>query len=313
MAFRKLTRSVGLPLLVTVLWLCTGGGNAVYGQQMYQLSQYMFNNYIVNPAVAGTYNFFQIRTNHRFQWVGLRDAPMTNAVSVYGPHAKLPMGFGGLFYSDITGPSSRFGLQASYAYNFPLTSEIRFSAGLSLGAAVYRMDGSKFSLGDNTNLADDPALLNYASKTTATPDASVGFYLYASHFFVGLSAHQLIPMRLPFYSNSIRGNRLLPHIYVNASYLIFLYETFELEPGIILRYGLPTEFLFDVNIKMTYQGTVWWGLGYRFMDAVSAMIGYIHDGKFFIGYSFDFSYTTLRKHSYGTHELMLGYQFDKIK
>lgn len=300
-------------LLCLILLFLVPTGSVVRAQQMYQLSQYMFNNYIVNPAVAGTYNFFQIRTNHRFQWTGVRDAPMTNAVSVFGPHSKLPMGFGGLFYSDMTGPSSRFGLMGSYAYNFPLNSEIRLSAGLSVGTIIYRMDASKFYLGDNETPIEDPALLKFASKTTAVPEASIGIYVYASHFYVGFAAHQLIPMKLPFYSQSIKPNRLLPHIYLNFSYLLYLYESFEFEPGIILRYAAPTEFLFDVNVKMTYQGMVWAGLSYRFMDAVSAMIGYIHDRKFYIGYSFDFSYTNLRKFSYGTHEVMLGYQFDKIK
>ena len=43
------------------------------------------------------------------------------------------------------------------------------------------------------------------------------------------------------------------------------------------------------------------------------MIGYRHDNRILFGYSFDFSYTRLRAYTGGSHELMIGYQFDKLK
>ena len=43
---------------------------------------YMFNDFVINPAIAGTQNYYQIRTNHRFQWVGMADPPMTPLVGV---------------------------------------------------------------------------------------------------------------------------------------------------------------------------------------------------------------------------------------
>lgn len=291
------------------------GNVAVRGQQMYQFSQYMFNTYLVNPAIVGTYNYYQIRLNSRFQWIGIDDAPITNSVSVYGPHAKLPMGFGGIFYNDMTGPTLRNGLMGTYSYNFRLNDEMRLSAALSLGFTAYTIDATKFDLGDNFNAEGvvDPALMNYTSKTKVLPDASLGLYLYATFFYVGLSAHQLFMLPTRFYSEAKSRIELKPHIYVMAGYMVYLYDYLELEPAVLLKYSYPSPFQFEVNLKLTYNNMVWGGLAYRFNDAVAVLAGYKWNNRVLIGYSFDFSYTSLLRYNYGTHELVLGYQFDKIK
>lgn len=308
---RICTRRHTIRLLLFAMALAFGG--RLSAQQMYSFSQYMFNNFLVNPAVAGTYNYYQIRVNSRFQWVGLREAPIVNAVSVFGPHAKQPMGFGGSFYYDMTGPTSRAGLLASYAYNFRLNDEMRISAGLSLGFMAYILDASKFDLGDNQTPAVDPALLEYNTKSFFTPDATLGVYVYATFFYVGLSVHQLFFYPQKTRANDLKMNRLEPHIYLNAGYLVFFYDYLEFEPAVILKYTYPWPFQFDVSAKLTYNNMVWVGLSYRFQDAVGVMAGYKYQNRLLIGYSFDFSYTNLWRHSGGTHEIVFGYQFDKIK
>lgn len=303
--------SMRIRKLITVLFV--GLASPALAQQMYQFSQFAMNNYLLNPGVVGTYNFYQIRTNHRFQWAGLTDAPMTNVVSVHGPHSKLPMGWGGLFYSDITGPTSRTGLLGTYAYNLPINSEMRISGGISLGLMIYRIDASKFDIGDNIFLGDDPALLAYRPKTLVTPDVAIGFYLYATHFYVGLAAQQLFAIPMKFYKPPIKPNRLMPQIFIHGGYLLFLTEDFLLEPAMVIKYSYPSPIQFDLNVKVTYRNMVWGGLAYRLQDAVSLMVGYNHKGRILFGYSFDFSYTGLRSFSAGSHELLIGYQFDKVK
>ena len=128
-------------LYIIILAIVTGF-TGVRAQQMPQYTQYMFNDFVINPAIAGIYDYFQIRTNHRFQWVGLLDPPMTNSIALYGPHAKLDMGYGGYVYSDVTGPTSRAGITGSYAYNIAVAGDIRLSMGISLSLLQYRIDGT---------------------------------------------------------------------------------------------------------------------------------------------------------------------------
>ena len=79
----------------------------------------MNNNYAINPAVAGMYDYYQVKTTIRNQWVGVNEAPRTSLISIYGKHND-NVGLGGIVYNDITGPTSRTGGSASYTYAFQL-------------------------------------------------------------------------------------------------------------------------------------------------------------------------------------------------
>ena len=62
--------------------------SAVMAQQRPYYTQYIMNNYIINPAVAGIENYWDVKASHRVQWVGLQDAPVTTYLTVHGPLKK---------------------------------------------------------------------------------------------------------------------------------------------------------------------------------------------------------------------------------
>ena len=45
-------------------------------QQRPYYTQYIMNNFMINPAVAGIENYWDVKASHRMQWVGLQDAPV---------------------------------------------------------------------------------------------------------------------------------------------------------------------------------------------------------------------------------------------
>jgi len=286
---------------------------SVFAQQIPQFTQYMFNNYISNPAVAGTYNYYQIKLNQRYQWVGMNDAPQTTSISLFGPLSKKDMGWGSYIYMDITGPTSKMGIMGSYSYNMPINDEYRVSGGLSFGLMQYKLDGSKLTLGDNTNYYQtDPAILKTV-QSAFTPDASIGFYLYATLYQVGLSAHQLFGQKLKLNNSVIGTNRLKQHIMLSGSMRIDLDRYYVVEPCLLLKYMFNSPFQFELSGKVTYKSQMWGGLSWRFKDAISILIGYNYKKRYLIGYSYDYSYTGIRKYQSGTHEVILGVLFDKIK
>ena len=75
----------------------------------------------------------------------------------------------------------------------------------------------------------------------------------------------------------------------------------------------PRQLQFDFNARVIYMDMVWAGLSFRSNDALSFLIGYTYDNKIYIGYSYDFTVTDLRKYNSGTHEIMVGYRFNDIK
>lgn len=286
----------------------------VNAQQIPQYTQYMFNNYLSNPAVAGTYNYYQIRANSRYQWVGMNDAPQTTGFSIFGPLSKKDMGWGSYVFMDITGPTSRMGFMGSYAYNMPINDDFRVSGGISFGFMQYKVDRSKFTLGDNaginTNISD-PAIDNVNS--TLTPDATIGFYVYNSLHYLGISMHQLFGQKLNLYNNTIGINRLRQHIIICGGTRILLNRYYDVEPALLLKFPFGSKFQFEMNAKVTYKSQMWGGVSYRFKDAIAIMIGYNYKKKYVFGYSYDYSFTPLGQYQTGTHEIMLGYLFDKIK
>ena len=279
----------------------------VSGQQSPMYTQYMFNRFIYNPAVAGTDNYYQIRSNHRFQWIGMPDAPLTNALCFYGPHAKLPMGYGGYIYYDVTGPTSKAGLTGSYAYNIAITNDIRLSMGVSFGIMQFKVDGGKVQLKDKSDMALQ------GTVNSIVPDANFGAYIYAENFYAGFSTSQLINTKLKFYEQATSLNKLKSHFYLTGGYIYEINNRFTVEPSAMIKGTAPRQLQFDFNARVIYMDMVWAGLSFRSNDALSFLIGYTYDNKIYIGYSYDFTVTDLRKYNSGTHEIMVGYRFNDIK
>lgn len=300
------------------LVLLVACGMNVFSQQEPHYTQFMFNPFLNNPAMAGSTNHYQIRSNNRFQWVGIDDAPQTMSISGHGPSKDKPMGWGGFIFNDVTGPTSKLEIGGAYAYNIAITDEIRLSGGLSLGLMQYKFDGTKL---DPETMIGDDALLG-ASQSQWLPDASVGFYAYSYNFYAGISAHQLLGNRLKNIGNPDSTsiyNKLKQHFYLSGGYIYVVNKNLMLEPFIMLKYMHPSVPQVDISIKATYRNRqwgkkeVWGGLTFRTGDALALMIGYNHDYKYYIGFSYDYSFTDIRTNSFGTYEVMLGIRFDDIR
>ncbi|MBK8615138.1 MAG: type IX secretion system membrane protein PorP/SprF [Flavobacteriales bacterium] len=57
-------------------------------QQIAQYTQYVFNQFSVNPAVAGSKDCLDVRLGFRQQWVGFPGAPVTAWASLHGATAQ---------------------------------------------------------------------------------------------------------------------------------------------------------------------------------------------------------------------------------
>lgn len=292
---------------ILLLMIITGSG-ILHGQQLPHYTQYMFNDFVINPAIAGVQDYYQIRTNHRFQWVGLTDPPLTNSIAFYGPHAKYDMGFGGYIYNDVTGPTSRTGFTGSYAYNILLTGDIRLSMGISMSLLQFRIDGTQLNPKD----VSDPSLLNMVS-TSYLPDAGLGVYAYADQFYVGLSVAQLLNNNMKVFENKNGLNRLKTHFNLTGGYRYEIDRDWALEPSLMFKGTAPKEISFDVTAKAEWRKMAWGAVSYRYNDAIAIMAGYSYDETLFFGYAYDIGISSIRKYNSGTHEIMIGYRFNDIK
>ena len=296
--------------LISGLFILLFGFSAT-AQQMPHYTQYYFNDYMINPAVAGTHNYLQVRAFSRMQWVGIPDAPQTYSVSFYGPTKEKSMGYGGYVYGDYTGPTSRLVAKGSYAYNIAVSPSIRVSGGLSAGFIQYKVDGTSFEMNDV--LQNDPAI-DGTVRSMFVPDVTAGVLVYSTYFFAGISAHQLLGNKLDKISpDNVGVNRLKQHFYLVGGYNFILNRDFLLRPTVLLKQMFPANPQVEITTRLIYQRFVWGGISFRTGDAVSVMAGYNHESRWYFGLSYDITYSELRQYSRGSLEFMFGLKFDDIK
>ncbi len=282
------------------------GAQAVVAQQLPQLSQYNSFDYIYDPAVAGSREWFEVRSAHRNQWVGIQDAPRTFMLSATTPLAR-NMGLGGYMFTDNVGPSRRTGVQFTYAYHLKLNEQLKLGMGLSMGMLQFMIDGSKIEFHD----PDEP-LMDDQVRGSLMPDATFGLYLYHEKWWLGAAAPQLLHNRVKFFEQRDPTlSNLETHYFALGGYRFALGEDIKLEPSFLLKYVEPVPPKLDLTATVRYRDMVWLGATYRTEDALSFMVGYWLKKTFQFGYSYDLTTTGLRNYTSGTHELMLGITFQK--
>ncbi len=306
-------------------------------QQRPYYTQYIMNNYIINPAVAGIENYWDVKASHRLQWVGLQDAPVTTYITIHGPLQKSDYdresatsfhatganprgqaywrdyvspephhGVGFTMLNDRTGPLNRFAAYGTYAYHISLSPRTSLSAGVSAGITNVSLDASKLNFGTTTV---DPAVAGSGVINRIKPDISAGLWLYSANYFVGLSAQQIIPQQIAFSDNTVhlQDGKLVPHLFLSAGYRLSLTDNISLLPSTLVRYVSPLPIGFDVNVKLQYQDLLWLGGSYRYKDGFAAMVGFNISNTINVGYSYDMQTSNLNTVSKGTHEILIGF------
>ena len=78
------TTSVKWLLFFCVLFAVT----QLPAQQKPVYTQYILNNYIINPAITGIENYTDVKISYRNQWTGIDGAPVTTYLSIQGQVGK---------------------------------------------------------------------------------------------------------------------------------------------------------------------------------------------------------------------------------
>ena len=150
----------------------------------------MMNSFLLNPAVAGHEGYTAVNLTVREQWVGLKDAPSTYAVTGQTRLLKNSfiarsrsirrrkrvmsrsgrVGLGLYIFHDKNGAFGKTGIQGTYAYHLTLRRS-QLSMGASLSTFQYNLDKNKLNPED----PNDQLLLETESNAYIT-DANVGVY-----------------------------------------------------------------------------------------------------------------------------------------
>ena len=300
---------------ISILFFAICLGGALKAQQLPQITQYMNNNYAVNPAVAGMYDYYQVNTTIRNQWVGMNEGPRTNVISIYGRHSD-NVGLGGTVYNDVTGPTSRSGGSASYTYTFSLTDKMKLSLALQGGFTQFKIIKNL-----QTEHKNDP-LLSGGDVVRTLPDATFGLNLSGNKWYIGAAIPQLLSSELKLmdndfariYDTTSQNGKLASHIYVLGSYTYDINPAISIEPSFFLRSVVGAKTQIDFGVKSEYKKLFWLGMNYNMnndLSSIAALLGYNINDRFNIGYSYGMPSSATSNYYSGSHEFMLGVRFSQ--
>lgn len=304
------------PILLLILSiLCYQQG---FSQQAPVYSQYILNEFLVNPAVAGIDGMTSINTTGRKQWLGLRHAPETYSLTYttrilksrstvnnrrYQKGSKGRVGLGAAFVSDWNGAINRTGFQFTYAYHIFIRNN-QLSFGLSANVSQFRIDQDLITLRDPNN---DP-ITNALGKSAYIPDAGAGISYSSPEGTIGLAVANILQSPVKFGNQEIKSQDL-EHVRQYNLYGFYKFSLrdnrWEFEPSLLVRGNEQLRFSADITGRLIYKKEYWAGLSYRTTKDFVLLLG-MKINRFYIGYSFDYGMNELSKVSYGSHEVVLA-------
>ena len=274
-------------------------------QQLPYLTQMIGNDYLQNPAIAGTKRTLDARLNYRAQWVGFEGAPTTESFSLNNRFYKGKMGTGLYFMEDKIGPSKQLNLGGSYAYHirFP---DCELSAGVGANFTDYTLDGNLITL-HNTH---DPSINQNVSDSRWVGDANAGAYLYNDRFHFGISGTHLMQTVVHFYKNDSIKRGKIPYVAqlnFSVGYNFAQNPDYIWESTFYVNYVAAAPIMLDYTMRLHIKDKIMAGFSLRLHDAVAIHMGYTFLENYMVSYSYDILISKMRTYSGGTHELMIAY------
>src|SRR5436190_2596646 len=231
-------------------------------------TQYILNNYILNPAVTGIENYTDIKLSNRNQWTGINGAPVTTYFSIHAPIGKTDLrtsatsfgvpgedprgkrlweeytppdphhGIGFTAMNDKAGYINRWSINATYAYHKPLSVKTTLSAGFSAGFTSVNLDRSKIEW---ANLdPNDPAIgISTGELKKLMPEIGAGLWLYSAQYFLGVSVLNIIPGKAKFVTNDKYGTSFTPNYFMTAGYRFAMTDQISVLPSAMIQYWQP--------------------------------------------------------------------------
>jgi type IX secretion system PorP/SprF family membrane protein len=298
--------------------------SALSGQQLPLYSQYLYNKFLINPAVAGSDGYTSINMTAREQWIGYSGAPRTFSFSgqgrilkhgslvktsrsgnnVFRPKGDGKVGIGGYVFSDRHGLVQRNGFEISYAYHMWVQKNTQLSMGIAFTGYHFKINEKEINFED----PNEPWLNNELRRGIFVPDADFGIYILNPRYNIGFSSLQLFGAAAKISGEAYNSYSMDRHYYLFGSYSFFTEGKSEIQPSAIIMMSEQIKPMADIGLTYTYDRMIWAGLSYRTSKAVIVNFGIRHT-NLYMGYSFDFTLAEIQRVTYGTHELTVAIKF----
>ncbi len=262
-------------------------------------ASYFINEYVMNPAMAGTEKVFKANIGFRQQLSSFEGAPQTQFLTAdYGFDTKSGVGF--KLYSDKAGLLKETTIGISYAYHLPLNGQDHLNFGIS-----GTMSNNKLSAGAIKGNLNDPDALDVNQRKTYID----------SDFGISYSSEKLnVQAVFPNMFATINGSR------VNESdYLLFFsaisykIETTlgNLEPKLAFRGVKGFKNIVDFGANMSLHSSTENAISlvaiYHSSKNLSFGFDFVFNNKF--GFNTSYTVATSQLNNYTLGDLEVGLSF----
>jgi type IX secretion system PorP/SprF family membrane protein len=208
------------------------------------VSQYFFNQYLANPAMAGIDSGVHINLSYQKPFNSAPGAPVTQTGSL-DANMGYRIGLGLNVYNDKAGLLQRTKIGATYAYHLPLSSNSSSSLhfGLTLAMQIQRLDTKELN-GDPNDpaVADFNRRANYFESDFGMAYTNKAFTLQAS-----------MPNLVSRFRKDQKNLAGIPTFFTSASYKFDLGEDITMvEPKICYRGVSEMDNIIDAGVNVGF-------------------------------------------------------------
>ena len=303
--------------IIILLLILTFHTAKLYCQQQPLYSQFTFNKYLFNPAVAGSEPVNIIQLSAYEQWLGFKGAPKFHTASFNTrifkqsrrPRRSVRLtlkifkpGTVGQLFNEKYGTLTHTGLTGTYSYHIKMGPQ-QLSFGFSPVISNLGLRSSDIVLPDNYF----DQLIEGDNTRRWIIDFDFGFYLMRRDYFAGYSVHHISESALQWGGTIDADYRIGRQHYFMGGYKYYYSSNWVFEPSMLIKLSEDRKNQMDISLKCTISENYWCGISYKTSKTLSLFGGLKYD-RYFFCYAFDYNLTSIRKVNYGSHEILLAVQ-----
>lgn len=273
------------------------------------------NPFMISPSYAGIGSSLQIRLNGVSQWVGVKNAPNTQSITV---ESRLAERFGGglTIFNDSNGFTSQQGARLSLASHLTLSNlhDSFLSFGLSYSFIQFSQDTSQNNL-NQLGILDE----GFGTRNISNNNFDISMLYRYERFAISANLINVLDKKIDLFTS--REPKALRRYSLYTLYTFKVNRNTEFEPSLFVKYfESDGRSKTDVNLKLRRRisnGYLWGGVSVTLLnDQValpndfSPMIG-IKKNNFYFSYGFGLDTNEIVNYNYGTHMITLGFDYDR--
>jgi len=281
------------------------------GQSRKFISQFSHFQSYYNPALSG-YEGTTIRGFVRNQWVGMDGAPKTYHASAELDFAQLGpfpdpalMGKNAISFNllnDQYGPYNDNELILAYASRIRLNQTMNLRLGAGINYSNVQLDGNALT----SDMANDPILSPFQNRFSNMRilDFNLGMALTHENFYVSYAMHNVNQGKL--YAGDAFMDRKSPVSVFMGGYREAVSPSLAMSANIMYRTQSDLPDNVELNFKMLFAETFWFGAGHRVTYANNFQLGFVLP-QFRIGYIYELPMNRSYLLPNVTHEFTLSF------